>query len=142
MAIDVPKCFGPSKLSDLPKKPGRLSNTPSEAQYGAEWYRYSSSVLKGNILWAPESGDHGKGRGVINFYLANSKWGFEFTRERSEPRTHYKRFLVGDLLPLDTIKRSHRLPIIGFPKQPTVKHHGKPPFWVYQVEAENPDLWE
>lgn len=120
MAIDILKRFKPSD-------PGRLSDTPPKAQYGAEWYRCSDSVLEGNILWAPEFGDRVKGGGAIDFYLVNLKWGFEFTREGSGLRTHYNRFLVGgnyyrwiqsgdliDYLLLDF--RSN---------QPTVKHLGK-----------------
>jgi hypothetical protein len=95
LAVDAIKCFRPSQLLDPPRS-STCDTLPLEDQYQKEFYRCLYTILDGRVRVSPEfvvrKGSQG---GIIDFFVASKKWGFELLRDRNRVGEHMARFEDG-----------------------------------------------
>lgn len=60
-----------------------------------EFYRCGHELLEGNILPSQEFGTSAAGGGMIDFFFSEYGWGFELTRDGSNLKAHWDRFMPG-----------------------------------------------
>ncbi|KAL4744277.1 hypothetical protein BDW72DRAFT_212891 [Aspergillus terricola var. indicus] len=95
LALVAIRRFQPRQLSDVPRS--LTGNTPPlEDQYQKEFHRCLFPLLDGHVIMSPEyvikAGTNG---GIIDFLVAQKKWGLELLRDRDRISQHMARFEPG-----------------------------------------------